>query len=61
MLLRMTEKDKPLSNFDERALPAFGRVSANKERRAAYIQEAKQRARLYLIRDIVQSRNSDEG
>jgi len=54
------KKDKPLSNFDERALPAFGRLSANKEQRAAYIREAKQRARLYLIKDIVQSKNSDE-
>lgn len=51
-----TKTDKPLSNFDERALPAFGRVSANKERRAAFIEEAKKRARLYLIKEIVKNK-----
>jgi hypothetical protein len=54
----MAEKiDKPLSN-ESQDLP---RGLSNKERRAAYIKEAKQRARLYLIRDIVQSREADEG
>jgi hypothetical protein len=57
-----TKTDKPLSNFDERALPAFGRTSADKSRRAVYIEEARKRARLYLIQEAAENRAAtDDG
>jgi len=51
---------KVVGNFDERAIPAFGGLSANKERRDRYRKEAAKRARLHAIRAIVEKRKAKQ-